>query len=239
MDKFNPPNFLGEGFQPKHEEMFFEGSVTSVRDLPELPPNILEKIPQLEKSATGYVVKQYNKADANFSKQDSVLVGSVDTKSLVGQQLVLKARQAALSHYLGEELPDIIVPSEFFVARNDSDDFAVYEIQPRLPEYQTLDTIQAAFIKKLNPRQREKLIATGRILLSNLRKLLTEENDPVFKVFVPDLNSTNIAITNTGDIKIFDTNYFGFRLSPSIPRKVEFAAKSLELLIAGMESGQI
>lgn len=235
-DIFTRPNFFGERFVPELDSSFVEGSITTVRSLKDLPPNVLEKIPDIEEVKSGYVVKQYNKDfDPNFSKHDLVLFERTRLSSdnyaeftLIDKATILKKRQDELCRYFEEKGAEhVIVNSHFFIARDEDSEFYLYEIQEKIPDYVSLENHDSIDLETFDSATRQHFLSEVEKLEQILSALLSETNDPTFKTFVPDFHPQNIAITNEGEIRIFDTNYWGFQWSSFVPAKVE---KSVQIL---------
>lgn len=221
---------LGHEYKPNNEN-FDRGAITVVDSLDELPPNIIERIPDLEDAENGYVIKEYNrrwttpsftmrdhllfKKESLFSKEDPLKIKKAATDpSLVQQSAILEKRESELRRYFDNfGLDGLVLKTHRFIARNEDGEFSLYEIQKRLPEG-FLHLAAAAYKINLDDMTLEnirKLESNVGKLHRALSSLLDEKKDPTFKHFVPDLNSENIGITKDGDIFLYDTNAMKYR----------------------------
>lgn len=255
MSEFRKPEVLGEQYNPEEEQSFRQGMCTIVKSLEDLPPNIKERIPDLEESEYGYVIKKYNDIkdfDPNYSEQDSILFGEDDiplsTKNpkeynLVDQAEILRRRQEELRRYFGD-LEDVITQSYFFVAKDEKNEFFVYELQKRLPDYETLKKFYVGLFEEppsdldnFSSEQKVTLAVQVRKLIKILEKLLEEKEDFIFSKFIPDFHAGNIAIGDDGNMHLFDTNYWAFQDSGEggTRGKVRGSIKALKKLVDILE----
>jgi hypothetical protein len=164
--EFRKPDFIGTHDVVKPREIdtpnFYQGKMTVVRSMDELPINVKDKIPDFRDNPGGFVVKQYyeRKEDGSNVNTLSSKCGiddvelfedlerenkepfplsthNPDNLSLSDYAYILKFRQDQLKRYFADKLPDLIVDSKFFIAANTNDDygyrrFYLYEIQKRL-----------------------------------------------------------------------------------------------------------
>lgn len=180
-------------------------------------------------SKTGYVIKQYfrlssdsdnyNKASLweatgntrEFFDPEEYKPSDIDPEdySLVDQYMVLKKRQAEMKKYFSN-LPNLIVPSHFFVTKNENEKFTLYEIQERLVGF--LDVGKALediwWLVSLKREHRVALVDELEKFRTLFIKLLGESDDKIFSQYFPDMQEANIALTRDGQVKFFDTNIF-------------------------------
>jgi len=224
---FSIPNFLTNDF-PVREGNFNEGHVTTVRTLADLPPWILERIPELvkdEDSKDEYVIKEYNKKSTedgwvpgNFSVFDKFLFENDEEKrvlsyngngkvTVVDKATVLSKRQDHLRRYFSDAGRKFLLDSYFIPSANENDSVSLYEIQRRLPGHIFLNELNNYNHLSLSKEKKHKLVNNAIELKTILEKMWEEDSDKVFSFFLPDFHSNNIAITKDGNLVIFDINH--------------------------------
>ncbi|MDO8626573.1 MAG: hypothetical protein Q7K39_03945 [Candidatus Magasanikbacteria bacterium] len=166
----------------------------------------------------------FTQNDIDFFIQDEPRSGvyPLSTKNAVDftavdRYVILKRRQDELKRYLGKSLAGTVVESEFFIANNQKNEPTIYEIQEKLPPFITLEDIEdwnagpgtvEHHLESLAEDVKNKLKIKISLLIEKLTELLNKKNDdPFFKFFYPDVGEINFALTQVGDIKLFDTNY--------------------------------
>lgn len=197
------PEFLRPGIETTSK---IQGSFTEVTRLDGLPPEILEKLP------AGYVLKEYRTDAPDQDLRDKTLFGPAAPKlSLLEKARILKERQAAVADFFKEDLPDLVVRSDFFVGRGADNQPHMYELQPNIAK--TIDVLGSSkivqqFLDQARPEVRqhfldqlERFVARGRVLLS-------QHDNPTLKNRTIDLHGENNLVgTPTGDVRLVDTNY--------------------------------
>ncbi len=243
---YSRPYFLANS--TIHSAVEYQGAVTEAYFLDGCLPHIQEKVPNF--AADQYIIKQYLDLDVPiFSKEDVAVferdkngpqlsTHEVNHLTLVDKYLIIKRRQTELKRYLGPVLASMIVESYFFIAPSDTG-LHLYEIQKKLPPFIPLLQASRPLVEKMAPATRAQLQQSARAFIAILQKILVEQDDPYFTVFIPDLSRSNIALVlETGQIKLFDTN-FNFRdsaLDPQGPRanhgrtKIQNSIYALEAL---------
>ncbi len=136
-EKFRP-NFLNPEIKvgPLESDKYGGGSFVEVGNLENLPESIREKVPQ------GYVIKQYRSSDQPMNlARELFLEGSKELKkeiSVGGIAKELKHRNLIMKNYFADSLPELIVPTQFVIGRDEkTNKKIIYEIQPRLSEAST------------------------------------------------------------------------------------------------------
>jgi len=177
--RFDVPSFLTKDYPPREFDST-EGVVTTVRALSDLPPWVLERIPELKKNEGSeddeYVIKQYNKegdpdffTPGNFSVMDRMLFDpsnypkSLNPKekgkvSVVDKANILKARQEHLRRYFGESGRKFLLDSFFVPSANKDSNVSVYEIQKKLPSHILLIDFRDFESLSLSDEQKHKLV---------------------------------------------------------------------------------
>jgi hypothetical protein len=215
--KYSKPYFLGDSVAETELEAENWGVVTEPRFLEGSLSNIKERIPDFD--AKHYIIKQYkdslrplfSEEDIQSFEQDengpNLSTKEVEKLTLVDQYLILKRRQDELKRYAGPAVANMVVDSHFFIAKSDTG-MHLYEIQKRLPPYTPLFDADNTLFKTMTPEARTNFKERAIVLVEVLTKLLNEQDDPYFKIFIPDLSRFNIGvIRETGEIKLFDTNF--------------------------------
>jgi hypothetical protein len=204
------------------------GAVTFVETFEDLPPNVAERIPELENSPNGFIIKEYKKNDRGIFNENDVdlfddktrnrLLDKGETNySVVDKAMILQKRQDELTRYFSDRMPYAVVKSYYFVARpsevllaldetSKKDTPSLYEVQPKVDFKETLGELTESTLELLSEEQLEILSHSLDRLREILEDLLSEENDQTFTQYKPDLHAWNIAIDTSGEIKLFDTN---------------------------------
>lgn len=223
------------------EGEIMKGSCVTAISLDVLPEEILKKVSGIEKSETGYVLKKYNLGHVNFCKQDILLFGGNKAAlpsypfdeqydgnfNVEDQKRILERRQEEVVRYFAE-LPELVIPSHFFI-QDDENKPMLFEVQKRLIDFVAIHDFKSDFLE--TPESKDQLLTESNTLSQLIIQVLNEgdnKTDPVFSEFIPDLNPTNIAVTQEGHLHVYDTNFFGFQWSSFIPSKVEKSLKCLQ-----------
>ncbi|MFC1723018.1 hypothetical protein ACFL0V_02685 [Nanoarchaeota archaeon] len=209
------PSFLGTHFDVRHDSDIEQGNVTICRNLDEIPVNVLERVPELRESEHGYIVKKYR---SGFSISYIDLHGvfpKAKSTDLTYYAKLLKERQTVHEDFF-HKIPDCIVKSHFFIAKDKDGRFTIFEIQKNLGPHQSVATLVDKYFKMRTPlRDMLKNVSIDTVkelfsqvvtLIDLLSKLKTWDSIERFGG-LPDMHMNNIAITADAKIKIFDTNF--------------------------------
>lgn len=212
------------------------GKFTVVRAIKDLPPSILERIPELENSPDGFVIKKYKLEgkevfDSLFGQNDySYFLGKakpshpehkINPRRFIEAVRILESRQQMLVDYAGKDA-DLILKSQFMVDVDENGEPAVYEIQRKLNNGLTLGKASIDMYWGGKERRRKewkgykKLVANMAHLKDLLLKVDKESTHPYLKFAVPDWHIDNIYLNpQTGEVCIFDNNFFYDRAEDS------------------------
>ena len=193
------PEFFRPGIETTST---MEGSFTQVTKLKGLPPEILERLPK------GYVLKQY----INNPELDKDLFGPDYAKlSIVDKARILKERQTAVRAIFADDLPELVVPSDFLVGQGvDDEQPHLFEVQPNVPK--GVDVLREWYhvenILEKSPQTRQAILGQLKLFVENGRKLQHQQDQPALKGKVLDLEgANNLIVTPDGDLRLIDTNY--------------------------------
>lgn len=239
------------------------GAFVVVKAISELPPSLLERMPELAENEEGFVIKKYDTHNSEFFNR---LFRPEDYRYFLGKNKasepkseeditpgilieaahILEKRQKLIIDCAGDD-KDLILTSEFLVDVDAEGKPALYEIQKRLPIYQTTNYPQAMtlaravkgtwkerFQRKKTWKGKEELRENLDHLISLIRKIRSGQIDhPYLKDHVPDCHPNNVAMfPDSGKVVIFDTNYF---YDMKVPDDIINSALNIDKLFLAVE----
>lgn len=190
------PEFLREDISLSGD---MHGHFTEVRNLEGLPESVKEQVPD------GFVIKKY-KLDKERTNQQ--LFGINYEESLIERARILKRRQEFVRDFFKEDLPNLVLQSQFIVGSGDYSEF-IYEIQSKLEDAIAIniETIREHFLGK--PEIIQKIKEQLRKFHKRGRLLKIQQEFSEFKGLGVDLGpkGENVVLTKDGDLRIIDTNF--------------------------------
>lgn len=148
--------------------------------------------------------------------------------SIHEQARELQKREQTVSE-LYSQLPQLVVPTDFFIAKNAEQVETIYAFQTRLRDFIPLfdETYADSWedgsyamgkvfgeIRKLPIPEQRRLLDELRYFLERTIEIRSGINLPpdyleyAWQVRVPDFTHGNLVITREGDLRMIDTNYF-------------------------------
>ena len=213
------PEFLDPEIKAQYLD---KGSTVEVQELENLPAEVRDRIPE------GYVIKEY------FTKHDNGESKLLDSPLAIAK--TLRQRQDGFQEYYGQELPDLVVKSNFVIGRNRDGEETIFEIQPKVNMWR--DAVYAFGVRagweELKPEAQARAIQELEAFTRRTRALV---DDPA-KPELPDIfGAYNLLLTAEGKLRMIDTNIsFAQDKDPNLYQECVSRLTQMEELVKELKS---
>ncbi len=172
-------------------EYLAKGTTAEVSELINLPAEVRDRVPD------GYVLKEY------FTKHPNGESRFLQPPLEIAKSL--RNRQETFHDLYRQDLPDLIVKSNFIIGRNANGEETIFELQPKVEAWK--DAVYAFGVRanweELKPEAQARALQELVNFTRRTRALIEDPDKPE----IPDLfGSDNLVLTPEGNLRMVDTN---------------------------------